>query len=287
MGRVYGSNAVIMATANRVRRYQRMKRYANLVRYRSPALVAASAGLGALSNTSYGKYAMRNAGRFARKAYSYIKRQRDQVGERIGKDRTRSTNSAENFNSIDSRTLYSVPLITNITEGTGNSQRMRDLINLRGFKIRMEINNDLSGPIVFSIALVHPKATYDLTTLDWFRDNGGDRATNFNDNLTSLDFATRQINTDRYAVFMHKKYRLSADGDTSLPNTDRTRILDFYVPIKKQIRFDEVDVGELPVHQCYLVYWCDRLNAGSLTPPQQDAMTVNYRFITYFRNTKD
>ena len=63
--------------------------------------------------------------------------------------------------------------------------------------------------LYFNVAVIHPKQAYHLSTVDFFRDNGGDRALNFDGSLDSLDFASRNINANRYAVLMHKRYRLA------------------------------------------------------------------------------
>lgn len=299
----YANQRVVLNVAKRVRAQQlalsRYRNYRNLVRYKSPAFALASVGAGYLSTKSNGRIlnnmrmSIRRARGITQRVFnrkSNFKRvQRSHIGERVGSDRTRSSNVAEDALTIDTRTLYVVPLIQNITEGTGNSQRFRDMLNIRGFKLRFEITNEGGEGLIWNVAVIHPKQGSDVTTVDFFRDNGGDRSVNFNIGLTSLDFATRNINVDRYSVLAHKRFRLQSKEIESyiLPNTDQTRMVSMYIPLKKQVRYDDQGTGEIPVHQVFCVYWCDKLNTPTSSPVVVDQLAMLQRFVTYFRNTRD
>lgn len=313
----YASNAVIFNVARKVRAYQRIPRSRALVPYRTRQVLSryksriaglsalTVGGAGALSTQFNGRYlnnmrlSTKRAFRVTRRMFRgpgrrWAVKQRQQIGERVGTDRTRSANAAEDLDDFSSRILYTTPLIQNIPEGTGNAQRMRDLLNVRGFKLRVEVENNQTLPLYVNFAVVHPKQKYEITLDDFFRDNGGDRSINFNDtSLDSLDYATRNINADRYNILMHKRFRLASDAGEiqnafqPMPNTDATRILQFYVPFKRQIRYDDAGTGELPIHQVYFLCWVDTANTPAGNAPIATVMRFSSRFITYFRNTRD
>lgn len=306
MGRIYGSTPVILNVAKKARRYVNSralvpyrKPLRALVRYKRPAFAAAAAGVGYLSTMPNGRMSIARARGVTQRIWnrrtSYKRKQRKDIGERVGSDRTRSTNAAENRFLADTRILYVVPLIQNIVEGTGNSARFRDLINVRGFKLRMQFRNLSNSGMYLNIAVIHPKQGNDVSLVDFFRDNGGDRALDFGIARTSLDFATRNINNDRYSILAHKRYRLGGNAPLAgqsivpWPNTDATRLIQFYTPLKKQIRYDNDGVAEeeFPIHQVFLVYWCDNVNKVGGDPVVNDVLEHQYRYTTYFRNTKD
>jgi len=294
--RRYGSNRLISVIAKKARQQMTMRGSRAIVPYRMRrAIVRAAPRVavgGALATTALNMYRNRgrlNLGRAQRITQRMYRKARSGVGERVGSERCRSRNTVVQNATYGTRVLNVTPLIANVSEGTGNDQRMRDLINVRGFKLFTEFIHQSGRLQYLNIAVIHPKQGQVVTVDDFFRENEVDRAVDFTDTFTALSFATRSINTDKFNVLMHKRFRLAPANTTTsgFPNTDNARVLKFYVPLKKQIRYQDNDGVETPIHQLFMVHWSDQFGTISGVASGAAQYQLFERHILYFRNTRD
>lgn len=248
----------------------------------------------------YGPTAIRAGKRIYRAYRKYKERpwSKKHVGEPVGADtaRTHIIQADNLFSTYNTRTLNSRQIV-DIPKGTNNDRRNRDIMNCRGFKICCEIRNASVKPLYFNMAVICPKETRaDVTTLapqDFFRSYGADRSQDFGTFLTGMELHCLPINSDKFAVLRHWRYRLTgANSASTAPlgyNAASGRNfanLDRYVKLGRQIRYknqnDEITSGDV-----LLVWWCDEMFANGGTAAQVGLLDMTLRIVTYFRNPKN
>jgi len=187
--------------------------------------------------------------------------------------------------------LYEVEM-TNIDSTTNNtiSLRQRDIINVRGFKICMEVTNKGAVPLYFNVAVIAPKdGAAGVNTVDFFRSSATERARDFSTDLTSLEYHCLPINTDRYTVLKHKRYRLLSGptGSDYIANSGKNYMnLDWYIPLKRQVRFNNGDGGSPESGKVYFVYWGSGFGQNGGVIQGNADMEITERIVTYFREPR-
>lgn len=241
----------------------------------------------------YGLPAAAYAGRVISRSFRRYRRRRFSkemqfFGHNVGSGNCKRNNVSEfDDQAFNSRTQYEFDLTQIARTSTNEIQnRQRDLLNIRGVRICMNITNTGTQPLFFNVAVITPKFGEAISTVDFFRSFGSTRSTDFATTLSPLQFHCLPINTDRYAIAWHARYTIgTANGGTSYSNEHipNYKTIMKYVPIKRQQRFDNTDVGaaERPF---FLVYWADFM--GVLASSSAVACgTVQQDIVTYFRET--
>lgn len=222
----------------------------------------------------------------------WAKEQRKQIGDNIGTTSARRSVTIEDSYTINSRLLYISELVQNLPEGTGNDARMRDNVNLRGWRIMANVTNLSFSQVWLNIAIVSPREDGDLgvSTTAFFRSYGAQRGINFNDNLNSADFHCRPINTDKYHILMHRRFMIGMRPPSGAVSDGNVLMFIRYVTLKRQVRFNVPAGSEDPEttnDRFWLVQWCDVNDSPIGTPSQTDVLSWINKTVTYFRNTKD
>lgn len=225
------------------------------------------------------------------KKTTFRRRQIGYIGETVGTDRCRSATVFSDKNNYNTGGLYSFNLIK-VEEGTGNHQRLRDLINVRGIKLYLEFQAAAADRKMYiSMAAVVNKQSDEIIGDDFFRSNSEVRALPFNSaEFSGMDRHTRAINTDQYAVLWHKKFMLNTSGNAFVqnPNLSAQKTLTKYIKVNRQFRFEQADNTDKAINPIYLVFWIDRFDTPKeVTTPITNAITLQMRQVIYFRNTKD
>ena len=227
------------------------------------------------------------------------------IGFRPGSGTCKRTLVYNDQLSFNTRTLYSRDLTwIQHTDTAGNfdviDRRQRDQINIRGFAINMAIHNqEPAWPMYVNVAIISPR--YEnltnfgggqdnaIPTGEFFRGNGTERTINFQNGLTPLQFRCLNINTDTYVVLKHKRYML-ANRNTALANTNSgdakaIKMVDWYVRLNRQIRFDNYTV---PARQgrVFLVWWCDTFDATGGSAAQTALLDVQFHIVTHWREPR-
>lgn len=191
----------------------------------------------------------------------------------------------------DTRTLYTHNLVT-IQEGTAIDERMRRIVNIRGFHICAELRNRSTAPMYMNVAILATKGGTESSSVgvsDFFRASvGGNRARDFANDLTGMEFHCLPINTDRYTILRHKRFRFIEDGGTtynSQSGRDYTNI-NWYVRLNRQLRYDS-NTGTPESGNVYLVYWADLFETNSGTAPITGAFSNSWRVVTTFREPRN
>lgn len=215
---------------------------------------------------------------------SNIRNPASRIGSNVGTSNSRKVHTySAGVVNISDDTLFQ-HVLTLPQEGTSPSQRNRNMINLKGFKLCMEMVLSSAGAgareYYINVAVLvdrKDRASSSLPSSRFFRDSDGtDRGIDFAAVPDSLGKNCLPLNSDQFFVFMRKKYRIKpaeSDGRNTL-------LIDEYLPINRQIRFSETNTPDTRFH---FVYWLNRTASAGVTPTVIG--TGQYRHITYFNET--
>lgn len=217
---------------------------------------------------------------------------RQHIGERVGTSTSKRDNIREiGLRSLNSRTLDVTNLTDNLSKATGLNEvnaRQRQIVNLRGIKFCFTHQNREPTPYVLHYAVLNPKGDQSgVGTTDFFRGHENERAQNFANVLTGLQFECLSINTDRFNVVLHKRIRLVPDssGFGFVTNSGNNwGSYHKYIPIKRQIRYNTT--GQTIDGSLYLVIWCDSILTATGTTPVSNAMQIAEHHVMYFKEPK-
>lgn len=214
-------------------------------------------------------------------------RKRRRVGETPG---TSVAKRNENLTSgnLNTRTLYLQPML-DIPRGDNIDQRERGICNFRGVKFCHRFsflpgaalqNNQI---LLMNIAILSEKGCDDdPATTDFFRGDGASRGRNFSDALGPLDFHCRPLNTDKWNVHKHKRFKL---GPIQSTEGKAAKLIEFYFKLNRQIRYD--DGGEVPKgKQLYYVWWFDFNNGFAGQTALAGFMSHDLHMTKYFREPR-
>jgi len=169
------------------------------------------------------------------------------------------------------------------------NSRQRNLVNLRGTKICMEVANNVSAPLYFNIAVVVPKLDTTVSATNFFRASGSERGSDFDaTSLTGLQFHCLPINSDKYRILYHKRYKLiGADNVTRVARQGKDYMTIMkYIKFKRQLRFDNTSTTTSEGGSPHMVYWASQFDSAATAGSTADVYTVTERFVSYFREPK-
>lgn len=302
----YGAAAIApYAPRLALQAYKRRRLVGAGIRYAStygPTMVRAASTIA----RGYRSYRMRKRfGRSRKRGGRARRAHRREIVRHVGEKRGKATAKKTNVQNTDlsstyaTRTLYACPLIV-VPHTTTNDidDRQRNIVNLRGIKLCVALNSKISGqPLYLNYAIVWPKNGQQLvasqsTYGNFFRQTlgGSNRSQDFGVGLSALEFHCTPINTDDWAVLMHKRMILnqnsSAPSTFNNQNGNSYRHIMKYVKIGRQVRFSNLNQNTPESGQLYVVFWCDVMNAqfGSASVP--NALNMAEYYVTYFREPK-
>lgn len=185
---------------------------------------------------------------------------RRQVGQRITRRTTCKKRLVTQNQNVDrfNKILY-FSLLTQVEKGDDIDNRQRNLINLSGFNINMQVRNNRNLPCWFNVAVIHDKTDSEaaLDNVGFFRGYEDQRGLDFSTALLPSSYQWA-INDDKYAVLFRKTYRLGMANNSTNYQEERTnsyREIKLWVPCKRQLRFN-ADSDVIPTQgRVYFVYW--------------------------------
>ena len=240
----------------------------------------------------------RSRGRSRSRSKSRAKSRRRNPREKVGKHPSEVSDSKFHTphdikTNHNTRTLYSYE-VTGIPLSDSDNNidgRQRQQVYLNGVKLAMTIQNNGSEPLHVNVAMVMNRTApgFAPSASDFFRGSGSDRGLNFDSAiLNSNDFRARAINPDTNVILFHKRMTLSADTENSTNYESGWKssftTLDKYTSIKRIISYD--GITDIANNRVYLVYWCDRWQNPTGAAVSSNAMTVQTRLITDFKEPK-
>jgi len=188
------------------------------------------------------------------------------------------------------KTLYDEPLAA-IPHSTSNNinTRQRNMLNLRGFKVCMEVQNDLDTPIYFNWAVVCPKQSGSIDATKWFRGTSSNRVVGFNSGtLNGLEYNCRPLNSDAMHILCHKRYKIipGLASSTTESNSGNSHItIQKYIKYNRVVKFTDNADNEPENGNPVLVFWCSEFLSGN-SATATTAISVSRQFTTYFREVK-
>lgn len=234
------------------------------------------------------------------RAYRAYKARTRQVGFRPNQGTTKRWVASDlNAQSRSSKTLYATDVTAIPAEdnsGVDLNQRMRNLANVRGFKLCIEVRNvataSNSYPMYFNFAVIAPKESASLADIGtrFFRSSSNEnRSVDFtNTTMDGLEYHCRPINKDRWTILKHKRFRIGPFDQSNVLATGTNGYMTYncWVPLKRQVRFisgqTEPEEGKV-----FVVYWASRMfeptgDANQISP----MFEITERYVTYFRDPK-
>jgi len=177
--------------------------------------------------------------------------------------------------------------VTNLARSPDNAinQRQRDMINLLGFDLVMEIRNLRTIPCQFRMAVISPKVSKIVPSIDFFEGSEGARGRDFSTTLNSMSFFDRPINPDLYNVLYTRKFTIGAKAGGTLYNGTLENVFRFtkYVKVNRQIRYEGDAVGDC-VNPIFVVYWIDDYQNAADAPIVTNAANVSLKTVIRFKN---
>lgn len=276
------------------RRGLRAASYHPYARHASRALTAYRYGRAAYPyvRSAVNMYKSRRAGRAKISNRAKKRAAMRRVGNPVGSSSAKWDQLKVGLTNMSPEVLNQLPLlditkVLSTVPGSPYNRRMSDQINMRGIKFCMNFRVESAmgtAKAWMNIAVISPKT--DLTSssiipnTEFFRHPTGDRRDiDFNDpSLNNVDYRCCGINTDRYNV--HKRQVLTL-GPTQSTEGFKERYLEFYMPIKRQVRYQ--DSSSFPEGKnMYLVWWFSTSDGG--TPA--NSIRFQYSVKRYFRDTQ-
>lgn len=223
------------------------------------------------------------AARTIKRAYQrWSRRKADHPLKKVGETPStgvekRHETVATSLGTKNTRQLYYSDIL-DIPRGTDINSRERDIINVKGFKLRMEFQNLTSTGnfLLLNVALICPKSASSVVSARFFRGDGNTRGVDFANALSSTEMHGMPINTDKYIVLHHSRYTL---GESSNDFPTDYLWIDKYIKINRQFRYEGNVDGtgtENTNDRLFLCYWADEsMQAGGTVPAANVYRTQN------------
>lgn len=197
--------------------------------------------------------------------------------------------AAKSTRTLNIEALIGIPKRTNDTH---ERYREKDDVHISGVHLDMMLRNNLSTPLMCNIAVIYNKTCQTSPGVEGFFRNltnsADSKEVSFSTALTSMDFHHLPINTDRYHVVFHKRYKLIEDtaGGGVYNTQSRKNWMEFrrYIKINRTLKFKDASALEPLDGQLYLVYWFDQPFQPGATAAVTNAATVAQVHKVYFRN---
>lgn len=206
--------------------------------------------------------------------------------------------------TLNTKTLYGIRL-NNIEvadalvtgKGFGQQERLRAVIDLRGWRLRLSLLNASVVPNYFHYAIVSPKSgdQIQISLQDFFRDHEASRDVNFSTALETHAFHDLYINPDKFHILSHNKIFIPKWDESTTGNgwsvgdykNCNYKVINKYVPLKRPVTFDDDDVTQNYADKgIFLLYWCAYPLEPAPTDAQVAAMYANMEVVTYYREPK-
>jgi len=190
----------------------------------------------------------------------------------------------------DTRTLYTHNLVQ-IPKGTGLDERTSDRVNIKGWKLTINIQSlENVSAQTFCFAILSPKNSTSVSTTEFFRQYGADRAINFSTSLNYLQMMTNPINSDQYNILHRWRFKLGPkinNSGTSEVSSNRNtyKTINKYIKFNRQLRYETTASADVEADPVFLVWWADvdySTNGGAVETANYQ---VQWRSVCYFNDT--
>lgn len=160
----------------------------------------------------------------------------------------------------------------------------------------MELKNNSNSPLYVHIAYVTPKTDYhheDSANYAWVKEfwRGYDtnRGLDFSDNIQALEFQNNKLNPDKFIILKHMKLKIGTAGGSNFtdPNNSNHRNIKMWIPLRRQLRFENHNFGAPIDGAIYQIVYCDSYGGSTAAVPTADVLNMAKRHICYFKEPKE
>lgn len=195
------------------------------------------------------------------------------IGEKVGLSSCKRVTTIA-LGSQDVPALMFLPHnVCNLGKGSAINERERDIINCRGFRVRMHIQNLSYYPVTWHMALVAPKEDWNRTGDGFIRGHYGTRDLNIDEVQSGVENNENAVNTDKFVVVKHHRIKIGPSGD---PDTTQTSAVnrynfanvrqnwvykEYFFKLNRQLRYEDSNANCLT--PMYLCTWFDYSGRGA------------------------
>jgi len=235
-------------------------------------------------------------------------RARTMIGRRIGGSSTAKTHLSPILPGfLDSRTFVKDINLLAIEQSSSAAlthARQSFVIDVIGFAVEFHVKassasdtySSLNGipylnPMLWNVAIIAPTDNNVVTTDDFFRSQGENKSTrdiDFTNALSAIEMHGLPINTDKFQILMHKRFKVGSCNKQSTTNGSTGAVPDIatfkkWVPMYRQVAYSDstADKCTSPV---YFVYWYDHMFAPAPLGAQPRGAVIEAKVVTYFRD---
>lgn len=212
---------------------------------------------------------------------------RTNIGKRVGESTGKHWAILADWQLLASRTLAKFEL-TQISRTAGNTinLRQRDIVNLRGFAINFDFQCLGTNFQYVNMAVLSSKEDNDVNVTDFFRSGGlgTTRYLDFDNALSSLQFAHLGINSDKYTILLHKRWKVNRS--TRGTGSADWRTYKRYLKVNRQIQYDS-EIASSCLDKIFLVIWTDLPGNTQTATPTADMLTYGVHVTTVFKEPKN
>lgn len=217
--------------------------------------------------------------------------------QQIGQNRFQNSSKKLEVNQLElplsTYTLYEYNM-TNIPQGVNIDDRLRNSVNISGFKICGDIVNENVVPLYFNMAVIKSKNSALSTGSGFFRAAiNGERGYDFTRaSHTSPFMHCTPINTDRFNILCHMRWTLGGNKDTTAATSNYSSakssylFIDRWLPLKRKLTWDNDAASEPNGGHIMLVYWINKINSGPVLVAETGMANLKLRVYCYFREPK-
>lgn len=239
-------------------------------------------------------------GRTSRQARPAYAKPARMYGEASGRSKKQISSTLENIVGSVAPNGLNLAQVINISEGANINQREGNTVFLRGLRFCGEIRNTNPFPMYYNMAIVslkhqlkYEQNATDFSYPNFFRAEGTvERSIDFKDNLDSIVYHCRALNTDTFNVFAHQRFLLPGADKADMTDADNPwgdhtyknyKFLKRYVRIKRTIRWINQDNADLLLNPIYFIQWASIYASNSVPGVDQtDPVDSKFEVITFY-----
>jgi len=196
------------------------------------------------------------------------------------------------INVIVDTVALSNSALTDIPKQPTIDARERHNVQLSGFRIKGEIMNMVGFPLYVNVAIVSNRDLGGGSAADeFFRNDGETRSVDFSDALSAMEIHGNPLNTDKFAVLKHMRYRLNANQTAAInPIIDGSgrhyMNIDWYQKINRNIQYDgDTSASIDATSNIQLLWWVDEWGRAAGEPSVNAACRFNWKVVAYHHDS--
>lgn len=202
---------------------------------------------------------------------------------------------------LDTKTLRSnnlalFPKRRDATGVTWLQGRERDALIWKGFSMDVTLTNNTTTPMYCVAALLIPKNQAQVTTTNFFMNNGeaSTRHKTFATTLSAMEYKN-PINTDDYIVLKKWTHTIGGKPPDNDPTNGQTFVfqpdkpnwyrIKQWIPINRKMTFGGLNDEEPDNGKLFFCTWTCNMGASSAEPAVTGGYALEEKFVNYFKDS--